>query len=657
MIGTRRYRPQLELLESRTLLSTVTNLMDSGTGSLRQAIVDTPSGGTVDFQSGLSGTITLSTGELLINKDLTIGGPGESVITVSGNHLSRVFDIPVTFTEAISGLTIADGNVTDAYGGGISNGGTLIVTDSILSDNAASGTSGAGGGIFNSGTLTVTDTTLSANAAGGPLGVGGGIANIGTLTVTDSTLSANSSTGEGGGIYNNGMLIVTASTLSGNSSTGATTGAGGGIANYRTLTVTASTFTSNSAAAVGGGIMNRNMLTVTASTFSGNFITGTFGGGGIFSDNMLTVTDSTFRGDSAANGAGIYILSGRLTVMHSTFSTNCAANNGGGIWIGGGVTVTNCTFSSNSATNNGGGIYISATTANATIANCTFNLNAAANGAGITRLGSGTVTLTSSTLSRNIANNEAGGIFHSGTGSIVALNTILADNSAPTAPDVSGDLSSQGHNLIGIGDGGSGYDPTDLVGTSSNPIDPKLGSLQDNGGSTQTMALLAGSPALNAGDASELGNPDQRGVVRSGGVNIGAYQASASAFLLTAPDTVSSGVPFDVTVTAVDPFGQVAVGYTGTVTFSTSDIDPEIVLPADYIFTADDGGSHTFSDTGLGEVTLVTPGEQTLTVADTADDTINGTATISVMGGNVPWTHDRFWTDLAPSLLSADRRR
>jgi hypothetical protein len=107
---------------------------------------------------------------------------------------------------------------------------------------------------------------------------------------------------------------------------------------------------------------------------------------------------------------------------------------------------------------------------------------------------------------------------------------------------------------------------------------------------TLTQALLPGSPALNAGDPEELGNSDQRGVVRSDGVNIGAYQASASTFLLTAPDTVTAGVPFGVIVTAVDVFAQTAVGYTGTVTFSTSDSDPDIVLPADYTFTAEEGG-------------------------------------------------------------------
>jgi hypothetical protein len=150
------------------------------------------------------------------------------------------------------------------------------------------------------------------------------------------------------------------------------------------------------------------------------------------------------------------------------------------------------------------------------------------------------------------------------------------------------------------------------------------------------MALLPGSPALNAGDPNELGAADQRGVIRSGGVNIGAYQASASAFVLSAPAKVTTGVPFDLTVTAVDPFGQVAVGYTGTVTFSTTDPNPGVVLPADYTFTSADAGVHAFSDTGLGETTLVTPGFQLLTVADMADRLIFGQNVVMVQAMDHP---------------------
>src|SRR5262249_20352552 len=147
---------------------------DHDPGSLRDAIATTPAGGTVDFQPGLRGTITLTSGELAIDKDLTIAGPGADVITVSGNHASRVFEIGPTFTVAISGLTIFNGSVGDD-----------------------------GGGILNRGTLIVSDCTLSRNSSGSING-GGAIFNAGTLTVTDSTISDNSGHNDGGAIYNNG---------------------------------------------------------------------------------------------------------------------------------------------------------------------------------------------------------------------------------------------------------------------------------------------------------------------------------------------------------------------------------------------------------------------------------------------------------------------
>jgi hypothetical protein len=242
------------MLETRCVPSTVTNLLDAGPGSLRQAILDTPAGGTVDFQPGLTGTIVLTTGELAINRDLTIAGPGATVITVSGNHASRVFDIAAS-TVALSGLTVADGSAIGTLGGGILNAGTLTVTNSILSGNSAA----AGGGIFNNGMLTITGATVSGNAAGV---LGGGIDNNGGRTVflTQSTLSGNSASA-GGGIFNSGSLTVSSCSLGDNSA-----GQGGGIlnSNLGTLTITGSTFSGNSASgnsADGGGIDNQGTLT------------------------------------------------------------------------------------------------------------------------------------------------------------------------------------------------------------------------------------------------------------------------------------------------------------------------------------------------------------------------------------------------------------
>ncbi len=115
---------------------TVVNTNDSGAGSLRQAIADAAPGDTIDFNTGLSGqTITLTTGELLITKNLTITGPVGG-ITVSGNHASRVFVIGIGSFVQISDLTISNGKSPD-LGGGINNFGTLSLTNSTVSGNTA----------------------------------------------------------------------------------------------------------------------------------------------------------------------------------------------------------------------------------------------------------------------------------------------------------------------------------------------------------------------------------------------------------------------------------------------------------------------------------------------------------------------------------------
>jgi hypothetical protein len=549
----------LEALECRAVPSTVTNLDDAGAGSLRQAILDTPSGGTVDFQPGLTGTITLTSGQLDIDKDLTVAGPGADVITVSGNMYYRVFEIATpNVSVTISALTIAHGYTYGNAGSGIQSMGNLTLSDCVLNGNEAF--AGAGGAISSAGTLTVSDCVLSDNQAQS----GGGIYNYrfqgGLVTITRSTLRDNSATfgspAMGGGIYNNGgTLILTDSTVSGNISSGS-----GAL----------------SALSEGGGILNNGTMTAAGSTLSGNVAGASVGngsafsaGGAVYNSGDLSITNSTIRGNGVSAGGILMASSG--------------SSSGGGIYNTSTLTIVSATLTGNSASNSGHG------------------------------------------------NSIGGGTATAGGGVTTARNILLAANSAGTeAPDVSGTLESQGYNLIGDSSGGSGFVDTDLVGTADNPIDPKLGPLQDNGGPTLTMALLPGSPALDTGDPAQFGTVDQRGVVRAGGVNIGAYQASASVFVLAAPPKVMAGTPFDVTVTAVDPFGQLALGYTGTVTFSTTDPDPGVVLPADYAFTAADGATHVFTDTGRGETTLLTRGHQTITATDTSDGSILASVTVRV---------------------------
>jgi hypothetical protein len=107
--------------------------------------------------------------------------------------------------------------------------------------------------------------------------------------------------------------------------------------------------------------------------------------------------------------------------------------------------------------------------------------------------------------------------------------------------------------------------------------------------------------------------------------------AQADHFVITAPATAVSGMPFDLAVTALDPFGNVATGYAGTINWSTTDTDPAVILRAAYTFQSTDGGMHTF----LAEATLITRGDQTITATDPTSG-LTGMATITVTGGAAP---------------------
>src|SRR5215211_1268247 len=280
---------------------TVTNGNDSGAGSLRRAINFASPGDTINFAPSVT-AVNLTSGELVINKNLTITGPGANQLTVqrSTNGLDfRIFHVtPSTVTVSISGLTVSNGSVSGGDGdrGGIRSAGVLTLTDSIISNNHAAGAQflgGNGGGVLNeSGTMIITRCTISHNSAqystgssgDCPSGSGGGILNGfgGSLTITNSTISDNSFNGSdsfgicfagggGGGVRNIGSMTITNCTISGNSASG--NGFfivnGGGISNNGSLQITSSTISYNSASAqliaFGGGIFGSG-FTATDST-------------------------------------------------------------------------------------------------------------------------------------------------------------------------------------------------------------------------------------------------------------------------------------------------------------------------------------------------------------------------------------------------------
>ena len=210
---------------------TVTNTNDSGPGSLRQALVDSHDGDTINFDPGVTGqTVTLTSGELLISKNITISGPGANLLAVSRAAKApffRIFHVMSGHTVTIEGLMISNGSVFNGFGGGILNDQSALTMDSCaLTGNSALGQQGFGGGIFSNGSgaggnasLTITNSALSGNAATN----GGAIENDGSsgmahLTISNSTLSGNSENG----IFSDGRgtITITNSTLSENSAVG-----------------------------------------------------------------------------------------------------------------------------------------------------------------------------------------------------------------------------------------------------------------------------------------------------------------------------------------------------------------------------------------------------------------------------------------------------
>lgn len=310
------------------------NGLDNGGVSLREAVVLSASGATVNFAPALSGqTILLTNGQLTVTRNLTIDAsalPGG--VVVDGNGLvtsSRVFEIAANTTNVFNSLTITRGRTPNspghAVGGaGILNAGNLTLLGCTISDNTTGnggggyGNGGFGGGIFSSGPLTLLNCTLSGNTTGnggggdggagysGGGGFGGGIYCEGPLTVQNSTISGNTTGnggnndfgyggggGGGGGIYCSGPTALQNSTVSGN-----TTGNGG-----------SGSFGSGHGGGSGGGIGSSATLILNNCTVTGNRTGDGYssGQGGGISAASIFLTNAIVAGNSVASGSATNI--------------------------------------------------------------------------------------------------------------------------------------------------------------------------------------------------------------------------------------------------------------------------------------------------------------------------------------------------------------
>ncbi len=482
--------------------------------SLREAVVAAASGDTVVFSSLFNEpqTITLTIGQIVISRNLTVTGSGKNVLTLSGNNASRVFRMIGGSTVSITGMKLTNGLASgtgEAVGGAIyQTGGSLTLTNMNVSNNVARQANnpmfGAGGGIFvDACTLSVFNSSISNNVVPSENGRGGGILATGAssiLNITSSFIDSNA----GEGIYGLGIISVIDSTIVGN--------AGTALSATGHTTVIGSTISNN-----GGGIGSGDgpsELTVDRSVISGNQPLG-----GVGSSGMASISNSVIRDNSnnrfGAIGGGLGNF-GTMYVTNTSILDNYAFESAGGVYNAvGTMYLTNCTVSGNRAGGaSGGGIYN-----------------------GSTAFG-GTLVLTNVTVANNTVAGRGGGIYHDNTGTVTIRNSIIADNISSTSnhPDMSGDVSSQGYNLITNTVGSFGWINSDLLNRKA-----LLAPIGNNGGMTWTHAILPGSPGINAGNNDLARDPanntplthDQRGCahfrVVGGTVDIGAYEANYAA--------------------------------------------------------------------------------------------------------------------------------
>jgi CSLREA domain-containing protein len=552
---------------------TVTKIIDTDDGvcnndcSLREAIGAANAAADADIITfdphvfSTPKTITVFS-QLLIadSTSLQIVGPGSAMLKLSGNNSVRILFVEPHAVVTISGVTIAEGKLTDfGEGAGIRNQlGTLTINNSTFTGNVT-GPMGYGAGIYNyGGVLNINSCTFTNNSAGGAAAIASGNPGVGTpdsLTITSSSFSGNTASNVGGAVGGGDMLNISNSTFNNNQANW-----GGALGLGLNSTLNGVTFTNNSALTDGGGaIIGGGTLLISGCNFNNNHAK--THGGAIFLDESArpkTVQNTTISLNTAdLDGGGVYNRRSPVTFYETTFSSNVAVRNGGayyhtnpfastnffystitantardggGLFNDGGEVNLNSTLvvgnnAPGSGNGGGGGVRNGVATLNVTNSTITGNTTAI-NGGGIAN--GGTVNLANATISGNQA-ASGGGVYNANTWTVRSKHSIIANNLGNSEPDFRGALNSQGYNLIR---NTAGMTVTGATVGNKIGVDPRLVPLRNNGGATETMALQPGSPAIDAGDPNSFPTFDQRDVLRAQDGNfdgvalpdIGAYE-------------------------------------------------------------------------------------------------------------------------------------
>jgi CSLREA domain-containing protein len=496
---------------------------NDSTCTLREAIIAANTNSTVDTcaAGGADDSIALKqatyvltatgtdddlglTGDLDITSTLTIVGAGPGKTFIDANGIDRVFELlPGAGTVVFSDLTIRNGNVT-----------------------------GVGGGIrSHDADLTLINVEVVSNTAGGgsPDGRGGGVfVDDGTLLLDGAQILSNTASMLGGGVlvhYTNCVFTQTGGTTIAHNHTD---GDGGGVAIERAkATISGGRVYSNTAGGDGGGIaiLHANgTLSMDGVDVVENLSQGYGGGVYVYSGRATLSGGQIVSNTTSSGGGGVYVTGGGSAFTQtgaSLIAYNSAATGGGVALNFGDTALSGGQVISNTAEGRSGGIHVS-NDARLTLVNVTISGNEAKNQYGGGIFASGAVTIAHTTIASNTAASGAGGIYRSSPGVILLHNTIVAHN---TPVNCSTGITSTGYNLDN--DNSCKFNADGDI----TPTNPLLGPLTNDGG-VWVHPLLAGSPAIDAGDPAFVPPPDydQRGVgfprMVNGRVDIGAYEYS-----------------------------------------------------------------------------------------------------------------------------------
>jgi predicted outer membrane repeat protein len=326
----------------------VQNCNDSGNGSLRDALLNAGNGDTIDLTQLSCSTITLTTGSILFTQtSVTLQGPGSKYLRISGNDQFVPLEHDGLGTLYLNGLTVehgmkyfTDAQVDDARGGCIFSGGSVYLSDSVVTYCTAKNTSTThgvrGGAIYAQAGVTVSNSVVTNSSAIATSSDGGGIFSPGFVDISDSFVAGNYCRDHGGGVYT-GDLKVKYSIIEDN----VTFGVGGGTYSFGNASITNSTIAGNSAALAGGVFMNALNATLPAtllnSTVSGN-MAGKVGGAWVGDYDSVRVANSTiafnYESNATKYGAGLFLygpVQVQSTIVgNNTYSGGTAPDDVGG---------------------------------------------------------------------------------------------------------------------------------------------------------------------------------------------------------------------------------------------------------------------------------------------------------------------------------------